>query len=145
MKNSSIKIKATFLNLLMFNGNKKSAEKLFLQSSKKIQKSYSKKKFSDLIKIGLINSSPILFLKSIKRKRKQTIKFPFLLNNKLRTFYGFNFLLKNCFSKKSQPFYVKLETELIASCKNLSQSVKTKKDLHKEAVIKKKFANYRWF
>ena len=52
---------------------------------------------------------------------------------------------RNCLNKQNQKFYNKLEQELVNSCNNLGQSVKIKKDLHKEAVVKKKFANYRWF
>ena len=143
MKNNSIK--NSFLNLIMFNGNKKTSEKLVIKSLKKLQKKFNQKNFNDLIKIGLINSSPIFLVKNIKRKRKQTVEFPFLLNYKLRLFYGIKFILRNCLNKQNQKFYNKLEQELVNSCNNLGQSVKIKKDLHKEAVVKKKFANYRWF
>lgn len=138
-------IKNIFLNLLMFNGNKKTSEKLLIKSLKILQKNFNQKNFNDLIKIGLINSAPILFLKNIKRKRKRTVEFPFLLNSNLRLFYGIKFIIKNCSIKKNQSFYNKLEAELVNSSKNISQSVKKKKDLHQEATVKKKFANYRWF
>lgn len=143
MKNRSVK--NIFLNLLMLNGNKCTSEKLFIKSLKSVQKDFNKKKINDLIKLGLINSCPFLFLKKIKRKRKQTVEFPFMLTNKLRLFYGIKNLIKTCLTPKNQAFANKLKNELVNSSKNLSKSVKEKKDLHKNVVLKKKFANYRWF
>lgn len=138
-------IKVNIFNQIMVNGNKQTSEKLFLKSLKSIQKLHNKKKFEELVKIGLINSSPIVYLKYLKRKRKQTVEFPFLLQNKSRISYGIKFILNNCKSKKSLPFYKQLNLEFINSSKNLSQSVEKKKNLHQQAFLKKKFANYRWF
>ena len=143
MKNYNVK--NIFLNLLMLNGNKRTSEKLLNKSLKKIQKNFNQKRFNDLIKIGLINSSPVLFLRNIKRKRRRAVEFPFLLNPDLRLFYGLKFIIKSCYRNKNQPFYFKFKNELIDSGKKKSQSVKKKLDLHQDASLKKKFANYRWF
>jgi len=138
-------LKKKIFNQIMSNGNKSTSEKVILKSLKKIQKIHNKKKFDELIKLGLINSSPIVYLKHIKRKRKQTVEFPFLLQFNSRLSYGIKFILNNCKSKNSNPFYKQLELELINSSKNLSKSVEKKKNLHQQAFLKKKFANYRWF
>ena len=88
-------LKINIFNRIMFNGNKQTSEKLFLKSLKQIQKINSKKKFEDIIKLGLINSSPVVYLKIIKRKRKRTVEFPFLLKNQIRLSYGIKLILKN--------------------------------------------------
>lgn len=139
------RLKENIFNRIMLNGKKQTSEKLFLRSLKKIQKNYTKKNFEDLVKIGLINSAPIIFLKQIKRKRKRTVEFPFLLELNSRMSYGIKHILNNCRKKKSISFYNQLELEFINSAKNISQSVKKKKELHQESFLKKKFANYRWF
>lgn len=138
-------LKTHLYNLIMLNGNKQTSEKVFLKSLKKIQKHHNKKKIEDIIKFGLINSSPIVYLKSIKRKRKQTIEFPFLLKHRSRLSYGIKSILKFCKSKKSISFFDQLNLELINSSKKSSISVENKKKLHQQAFLKKKFANYRWF
>lgn len=138
-------IKKVFLNLLMLNGNKKTSEKIVIKSLKKLQKIHNKKNFNDILKMGLINSSPVFLLKNIKRKRKRTVEFPFLLTPSLRIFYGLKFIIKSCSAKKKDMFFEKIKTEITNSSQNLGQSVKNKKELHNEAVVKKKFANYRWF
>ena len=139
------KLKINFLNLLMLNGNKQTSEKLLIKISKNFQKKFNKKNFIELFKNGIINSSPILFFKNIKRKRKKTVEFPFLIKPRLRIFYGTKFMLKNCVYKNNISFYLTFKEELSGSLKKKSVSVKEKKNLHKEAVLKKKFANYRWF
>lgn len=138
-------IKNILINLSMINGNKKTSEKLLFKSFKKLQKNFYKKNLKHLIKSGVINSAPILFLKTIKRSRKRSMEFPFLLNTHLRLFYGIKSIIKNCSNKKTKPFYLNFETEFINSVKNTSLSVSKKKELYQEASTKKKFANYRWF
>lgn len=138
-------LKINIFNRIMFNGNKQTSEKLFLKSLKQIQKINSKKKFEDIIKLGLINSSPVVYLKIIKRKRKQTIEFPFLLKNQIRLSYGIKLILKNCQLKNFKNFYKQLNLELTESSKGFGINKEKKIQLHKQAFLKKKFANYRWF
>lgn len=132
-------------NRIMLNGKKQTSEKLFFKALKKIQKSQNKKKCEDLIKVGLVKSSPVTFLKQIKRNRKRTTEFPFLLHPNSRVAYGLKFILNNCRSTTTKPFYKQLELELVNSSKHSSKSVTKKLFLHQESFLKKKFANYRWF
>jgi small subunit ribosomal protein S7 len=138
-------LKTSIFNQLMLNGNKQTSEKLLLKSLKKLQKEDIKKKSDELIKMGLIKSSPSLFLKQIKRKRKRTIEFPFLLTTNARISYGIKFIVNSCKMKTSKAFWENLNVELVNSSKNISQSTNKKNDVHKEAFLKRKFANYRWF
>ena len=115
-------LKTKIFNHIMFNGSKQTSEKLFLKSLKQIQKINSKKKIEDIIKLGVINSSPIVYLKTIKRKRKQTIEFPFLLKNEIRLSYGLKLILNNCQSKKFNNFYNQLNLELTESSKGFGKN-----------------------
>ena len=138
--------KTRIYNRIMLNGNKQTSEKLFFKTLKKIQKNQNKKKIEDLIKLGLVKSSPVTFLKQVKRKRKRTTEFPFLLHPNSRVAYGLKFILNNCQSTPTtRPFYKQLGLELVNSSKHLSKSVTKKVFLHQESFLKKKFANYRWF
>lgn len=138
-------LKLNIFNKIMLNGNKQTSEKLFFKSLKHIQKIHYKKKFEDVIKFGLINSSPVVYLKIIKRKRKQTIEFPFLLKDRLRLSYGIKLILKSCRLAKFKNFYKQLNLELIDSSKGLGLNKENKVKLHQQAFLKKKFSNYRWF
>jgi ribosomal protein S7 len=129
----------------MLNGNKQTSEKIILKSLKKLQKVSKKKNFNDVIKIGIIHNSPIIYTKNIKRKRKQTIEFPFLLRSYLRISYGIKFILKSDKQNLSLPFYIKLNKKFIESSKLVNLSSEKTCNLHKNATQTQKFANYRWF
>lgn len=138
-------LKQNIFNRVMLNGNKHTSENLVYKSLKKLQKTNKKKNFKEVLIVGLINSSPIVFLKHIKRKRKRNIEFPFLLAIKNRTSYGIKFIITQSNKSKQESFYKKFALELLDSSKSISQTVKKKKSFHQEAFLKKKFSNYRWF
>jgi len=138
-------LKQSITNLIMINGNKRTSEKVFFKTLKSIQKNQLKKNFEAILKTSLVNSSPLLYVKQIKRKRKRTVEFPFLLNSKLKMSYGIKFLVMNSKKNRAESFYKSFNTELINSSKKTSLSFKQKLELHKEGFAKRKFANYRWF
>ena len=138
-------LKQSILNSIMVNGSKRTSEKIFLKSMKLVQIVEPQKSFETILKLAVLNSSPAIYIKKIRRKRKRTVEFPFLLKPQLRVSYGIKFIIR--YSKKSSiaPFFKSLNTELLNSSKKVSSSFKAKTSLYKEAFLKKKFANYRWF
>ena len=138
-------IKNIVFNQTTYNGNKFKSEKLIYKTLKKSQKINNKKNFKELFKTAIVNSSPIFYIKTIKRKRKNSIEFPFMLSKNLRVSYGLKFIIHNSNFLKNSSFYYKLNNELTDSCKKLSKSFKKKETIYKDAFIKKKFSNYRWF
>ena len=137
-------VKSKLLNNLMLRGKKRTSEKIVLKSLKRFQKSDLKKNSKEFIKISLLNSAPSVQIKQIKKKRKN-IEFPFLLNNELKISYGLKSLIKNSRNKKSQSFYKNFQLELLNSSNLQGNSVNSKKQIHENAFLKKKYANYRWF
>ena len=137
-------IKVKLLNSLMLKGKKRTSEKLILKLLKRFQKSNSKKDSKEFLKTSLLNSSPSVQIKQIKKKRKN-IEFPFLLNDKLKISYGLKSLIKNSRIQKNQPFYKSFQLELINSSNLSGNSVDNKKQIHENAFLKKKYSNYRWF
>lgn len=137
--------KQKIFNRLINKGNKQTAEKTLLKSFKLMQKLEPKKDTKNILKLAVVNTSPSLYVKNIKRKKKRTIEFPFLLKLNLRLSYGIKFLITSTKSNTQNPFYENFTFELLNSSKKNSVSFKRKSELHKEAFLKKKFANYRWF
>ena len=132
-------------NRIMLNGNKRTSEKLLFKTIKLTQKISLKKRGEDIVKTSLINSSPTIYIRKIQRKRKKTVEFPFLLKPKLKISYGIKNLIK--FENKGlvKSFYKNFNSNLLNSCNKVGSNFNYKKQLHKEAFIKKKFANFRWF
>ena len=138
-------IKNEIFNRTTINGNKFKSEKLILKSLKKTQKKNHKKNFKDLFKIAVINSSPVFFIKTVKRKRKKSVEFPFMLSKKLRVSYGLKFIIHYSNTFKDSSFYKRFNLELLNSCQKISKSFKKKEVIYKDSFLKKKFSNYRWF
>jgi len=73
-----------FSNYLTKNGNKQTSEKLLLNSFKIIQKVQKTKNFKEILKLALVNSSPVIYIKKIKRRKKLALEFPFILKDTLK-------------------------------------------------------------
>ena len=134
--------KKNIYNTIMVNGKKHASEKIVLKVLKSLQK--TSKNCQSVFKLSVLNSSPVIFLKQIKRKRKQTKEFPFLLKSKLRISYGLKNLIKVC-RKEILPFYKNLRIEILNSSNKIGKSFDAKIKTHQNAFSKKKFSNYRWF
>jgi len=144
-----LNIKHKIFNHLMVNGNKESCEKTFLKSSKLLQKSLLKN-YQELIKIGIVNTSPTINVKQVKLKKgkKKNIKeYPFVLNSKNRISLAIKFILETAKKKENKPFYLytNLKHEIIANSQNNSNAITKKDDLQKNTLLKKRYAYYRWF
>jgi ribosomal protein S7 len=145
----TLNIKHKIFNHLMVNGNKETCEKTFLKSSKSLQKSLLKN-YQELIKIGIINSSPTVNVKQVKLKKgkKKNIKeYPFVLDSENRISLAIKFILETVKKKENKPFYLytNLKHEIVANSKNDSNAIKKKNDLQKHTLLKKRYAFYRWF
>ena len=138
-------IKNKLLNHLMNGGKKQTSEKIVLKSSKALQKTKRKKNFKEILKLALVNVSPVLIIKTIKRKKKNVIKFPLLIAAPLKFSCGIKSILKSSEIKIPLSFYKKLNLELINVSKLEGTSVEKKKETYKSAFLEKKYAHYRWF
>ena len=125
------------INLLTRNGSKWKSEKILFKTAKSIQKTKNKN-ILEIMKLAVINSSPYFQIKKIRRKKKNPVEFPFLLDSRIRMVCG----IKQIISKSK---HKKFNLELLESSDQKGLSFTNKKSIHKEAFIKKKVANYRWF
>lgn len=138
-------IKKKILTKLINNGIKSSSEKILRKTIKTLQKN-SKKNHKEILKKAMINSSPIVKVKQIKRRRKQIKEFPYIISKNLRLSFGLKSMFKVINSKKKMNyFYKELVEELLLTATNKSISTKVKKDIHEHAFKTKKYANFRWF
>jgi small subunit ribosomal protein S7 len=145
----TLNIKHKIFNHLMINGNKETCEKTFLKSSKSLQKSLLKN-YQELIKIGIINTAPIVNVKQVKLKKgkKKNVKeYPFVLDSKNRISLAIKFIIETVKKKENKPLYLytNLKQEIIANSQNNGSAIKKKDELQKNTLLKKQYAYYRWF
>lgn len=143
-------IKTKMENHLMRNGEKKTSEKLLLQSLKELQKT-SSKQTKNLIKLALTQTTPIFKLQKIenKKQRKKNRKIKeipfFVLNYKTRFSLAIKFLLKVIKKKKAKNFYTKLNQEILLNVKSEGEATVIKNNLQKQVLLNKRyFYFYKW-
>ena len=138
-------IKKKILTSLINNGNKYNSEKIFKKSIKLLQKSL-KKNSKDIFKKSILNSSPIIKVKQIKRKRKQIKEFPFIVKKSSRVSLGLKSMINTVkLKKKKHFFYKELIAELLLTTEQKSTTAKIKRGNYENSFTTKKYANFRWF
>ena len=86
MKEKRIEIRNKIINHLIVSGKKETGEKVLLKSFKEIQKD-SKKRSQELVKLGIIYSTPTFKLHRIenkkqKKRNKKVREIPAFINDK---------------------------------------------------------------
>merc|ERR1712127_541145 len=114
-------------------GVKTHPEKILKTCVKQLQR----KKHLEILKKSLINSSPVLAIKQIKRRKKKVKEFPFILKKNLRLFFGLKFLLSSLKLNKNNSFSSNFSDEILLTSLNKSNTVKLKKDLYEQSFQKK--------
>jgi len=138
-------IKKKLLTKLTNNGNKFNSEKIFKKSIKLLQKNL-KKNYKEIFKKSVINASPVVIVKQIKRRRKQIKEFPYIIHKTLRISLGLKSMVNTVKNKKKKNFFYKeLTDEFLLTTANKSSSVKIRKDIYENSFKTKKYANFRWF
>lgn len=140
---SNFIIKKKIINHLTLNGKKKTGEKLFLKSIKKLQKE-SLKRTEELVKLALVNVSPLFKLQKFttkrKKKKKKIREVPFFLqNNNSRISLAIKFIIKAVDAKKSHGFCTQWSKEVLDNSQCSGDAVKMKNELQKQVLLKKRF------
>lgn len=140
------KSKKKLLNHILQNGKKQISEKILTKSFKSIQKS-QKKSHTEIVKLAILNSTPmfrILKLKNKRRKKNSVKEIPaFLSNYTYRTSWSLKYLVKT--SKLNNGISNQLTHEIMSSIIHEGNAVTFKDELQNKTLPKKKyFRHYRW-
>jgi len=144
-----LEVKDKLTNHIMISGNKKTSEKILIQSFKKLQKD-SKKQSKKIFQLAVINSTPIFKLhiyKTKKKKKKRLKEIPaFIANKSNRTSLALKFILSNNRkNKKTNKIFNELKTEILLASQQKGDTFELKANLQKQVLLKKYlFTFYRW-
>jgi ribosomal protein S7 len=137
MKKQQINLIDKIYNHLMVNGNKHVCEKKILKTLKFLQKK-NKKNNTEIVRLAIVNSAPIIQLRQIKKRNRKTVKeFPYVLKQKNRISLG----IKSIITTSS----INLSQEILGLAKKKHELLKVKEAKHKLALTKKKYTFFRWF
>ena len=142
------KLKKKLLNHILQDGRKQISEKILVKSFKSIQKS-QKKSHTEIVKLAILNSTPmfrVIRLKNKRRKKSSVKEIPaFLSNYTYRTSWGLKYLVKTSTSKASSGMSNQLKHEIMSNVIHEGSAVIFKNELQNKALPKKKyFRHYRW-
>lgn len=136
------KIVSKFVNAIMQNGKKSTAEKI-LYGSFEILKNKTGNDPIKVFKTALENVKPILEVKP-RRVGGATYQVPVEIRPHRRTALAFRWLLNYSRARAEKTMQEKLAGELLDAFNNSGASIKKREDTHKMAEANKAFAHYRW-
>ena len=135
-------IVAKFINGLMYDGKKSTAEKLFYASMDIVEEK-SKKSPIEIFKKSMENVAPLLEVKS-RRVGGATYQVPIEVRENRRQALSIRWLIRYSRLRNEKTMAERLAAEFLNAHKNEGASVKKKEDTHKMAEANKAFAHFRW-
>ena len=135
-------ILAKFVNIIMYDGRKATAEKIIYKTLDKIKE----KTKNDPIKIfneAIDNIRPNLEVRS-RRVGGATYQVPVEVRTKRSQTLALRWLLEATRKRKNKTMSDKLFNELMDASQRKGAAIKKREDTHRMAESNKAFAHYRW-
>ena len=131
-----------FINALMIQGKKSTAERIFYGAVDIIEKKVGSDGLT-VVKSALANVKPVLEVKS-RRVGGATYQVPVEVRQDRRTALALRWIIQYSRARPDHSMKERIAAELIAASKNEGGAVKKREDTHKMAEANKAFAHYRW-
>lgn len=135
-------IVAKFINQLMWDGKKKTAQRILYNSFDFIREQ-TKQDPLDVFLKAIENVSPLLEVKP-RRVGGATYQVPIEVKGDRKLSLAMRWVIKTARSKKGKAMYIKLGEELIEASQNRGNSIKKKEDTHRMAEANRAFAHFAW-
>ncbi len=136
------KLVARFINALMKDGKKSTAESLLYGAFDIIEKKANESPMK-IFEQALDNVKPIIEVKS-RRVGGSTYQVPTEVRPSRRMALGIRWIIGYARARSEKGMAKKLAAELLDAANQRGASVKKKEDTHKMAEANKAFAHYRW-
>ena len=131
-----------FINVLMYQGKKSTAERLFYEAMDLVENRTSQPGVN-VFKQALTNLKPVVEVKS-RRVGGATYQVPVEVRPDRRTALAMRWLISYTRDRNEKSMAEKLAAEVISASKGEGNAIKKKEDTHRMAEANKAFAHYRW-
>ena len=131
-----------FVNCLMIQGKKSTAERVFYNCMDLIEKRTGQPGIQ-VFKQAINNVKPVLEVRP-RRVGGATYQVPMEVRHERRSALAFRWILQNARARNEHSMQECLASELVAASKNEGGAIKKKEDTHRMAEANKAFAHYRW-
>lgn len=129
-----------FINYLMRNGKKSTAEKILYGSFEDIKKTAKQEPLA-IFEKAVANASPLLEVVS-RRVGGANYQVPREIRPERKFFLACNWIISAAKSKKGKEMSKKLAEELLLAFKNEGAAIKKKQDMHRMAEANRAFAHF---
>ena len=136
------KVVAKFMNLMMVDGKKSAAEKIFYGAMDGIKEKTGKEPV-EVFHEALEKVGPELEVKS-RRVGGATYQVPVEVSPERAQALAIRWIVANARKRNEKTMGQRLMNELIEATENRGASIKKREDTHKMAEANRAFAHYRW-
>lgn len=140
-KYNNVKV-ARFINKLMHDGKKSTAERIFYMAMDRIEERMEKDPV-EVFEQALDNAMPLLEVKA-RRVGGSTYQIPMEIRPERRESLAMRWLIQTARGRPGKAMSEKLASELMDAANNTGATIKRKEDTHRMAEANKAFAHYRW-
>lgn len=137
------KLVAKFINCLMWDGKKSTAQRVFYDAMEIVSKKISDSEPIDVFEKAINNVKPLIEVRS-KRVGGASYQVPMQVNAKRRQSLAFRWILASARSKKGKPMCERLASELIDAYNEQGGAMTTRENVHRMAEANKAFAHFAW-
>ena len=137
------KLASKFINCLMHDGKKSTAQAVFYGALDVIQAKIPDQPSIDVFTQALDNCRPAIEVRS-KRVGGANYQVPTQVNSKRQQTLAIRWLLESCREKKGRPMHLKLADELLAAYRREGAAMTKRDNVHRMADANKAFAHFAW-
>ena len=137
------KLVSKFINCLMWDGKKSTAQRIMYDAMVVIEKRVKDSEPLDVFEKAVNNVKPMIEVRS-KRVGGSTYQVPTQVNSKRQQTLAIRWILQAARGKKGKPMANRLAQELLAAFNNEGAAMTTRENVHRMADANKAFAHFAW-
>ena len=137
------KLVAKFINCLMHDGKKSTAQKVFYDAMGMISKKITDSEPLEVFEAAINNVKPMLEVRS-KRVGGASYQVPMQVRPKRQQALAFRWILTAARAKKGRAMKIRLSSELLDAFKKEGTAMTTRENVHRMAEANKAFAHFAW-
>ena len=137
------KLVSKFVNCLMWDGKKSTAQQVFYDAMDIIGKNVKDAEALEVFEKAINNVKPLIEVRS-KRIGGASYQVPMQVSTKRQQSLAFRWILASARGKKGKPMCERLASELIDAYNEHGSAMTTRENIHRMAEANKAFAHFAW-
>ena len=137
------KLVSKFINCLMLDGKKSTAQQVFYDAMELISKKINDVSPLEVFEKAINNVKPLIEVRS-KRVGGASYQVPMQINAKRQQSLSFRWILASARGKKGKPMCQRLAAELMDAYNEQGGAMTTRENIHRMAEANKAYAHFAW-